>query len=100
MERCCSFKPSKYLRAVFAHASNRTKLHLVSRIHVQDMNVGMFDLYVSEFLEGPYVSVEKKICVPHGKQRVIKVGMLPCRYLKVVMKKGVPFLDHQKYSKE
>ena len=56
----------------------------------------MFDLLVAEYLEGPYVTVEKNICIPHGKQRVIKVGMLPCKYIKVEMKKGVPLLDYQK----
>ena len=60
------------------------------------MNVGLFDMYVSEYLEGPYVTVQKKMFITHGKQRILKVGMLPCKYLKVDMKKGVPFLDYQK----
>ena len=60
------------------------------------MNVGTFDLSVAEYLEGPYVTVFKKLYIPHGKERIIKVGSIPCRFIKIEMKKGVPLLDYQK----
>jgi hypothetical protein len=61
------------------------------------MKVGLFDLSVAEFLEGPYISVQKDIYVPHGKERVIKVGSIPCRYIQIKLAKGVPLLDYSKY---
>ncbi len=65
-------------------------------MHIQDMNVGLFDLSIAEFIEGPYVSVQKRIYVPHGKERIVKVGSIPCRFIKLEMTKGVPLLDYKK----
>jgi hypothetical protein len=81
---------------------------LVSRLHIEDMNIGVFGVYVSTNLTGPYIQskmifilvlkilVEKHVHIPHGKQRVLKIGSLPCRYLKIVMQQGAPFLDYSK----
>ena len=70
---------------------------MVSRFHVEDMKIGIFSIYISVNLDGPWILVEPKVFVPHGKERIIKVGSLPCSFVKLVMKKGTPFLDFSKY---
>lgn len=71
-------------------------MHLVSRLHIEDMKVGIFAISVAEKVHGPYVVVEKNLYIPHGKERIVKIGSLPCRYIKLTMKKGSPILDISK----
>jgi hypothetical protein len=66
---------------------------LVSRIHITDMRVAHLNVYVSEFEDGPFMKVCDELEVVHGKERVIKVGCLPCRFVKIEMVKGVPLLE-------
>jgi len=56
---------------------------MISRVHIKNSNLPKFTLYVSEFIEGPYIKIEKNIIVPHGKERIIKIGSFPCRFIKI-----------------
>ena len=60
------------------------------------MLVGIFAIYVAELIEGPYVEIEKNLYIPHGKERVVKMGSLPARYIKFIMTKGSPVMDISK----
>ncbi len=53
---------------------------------------------MSEQREGPFAKVCDSIRIPHGECRVIKVGSLPCRFLRVVMERGTPFRDPSKWA--
>ena len=71
---------------------------LVTRIHVDDMRVGRFNVYIAEELENPksWIKVCTDLEVVHGKERIIKPGCLPALYVIIEMTKGVPLLDLKK----
>jgi len=71
-------------------------MHLISRLHIEDMKVGVFCIAVAEKLAGPYITIEKNLYIPHGKERVVKIGSLPGRYIKITMMQGSPILDISK----
>ena len=55
-------------------------------------------MFVSEHKNGPYLKVCESVHLPHGNERVIKVGCLPCKYVLLEMEKGVPLLKLKKIS--
>jgi hypothetical protein len=71
-------------------------LCLLSRIHLRDQKIMIIKLEIAENEQGPYVTVESELCVISGKVRVIKVGSLPCRYVRLTIKKGYPIMDFKK----
>ncbi len=71
-------------------------LCLLSRIHLKDQKLMLIKLEIAENENGPFVVVESNLCVVSGKIRVIKVGSLPCRYVKITVKKGYPIMDFKK----
>lgn len=50
---------------------------MLSKIHLFNMKVALLNVYVAESKKGPYVKVCDKISLPHGNERIIKVGGLP-----------------------
>lgn len=62
------------------------------------MKVAQLSVSVSERRDGPYVKACESVQIPHGECRVLKVGSLPCRFVKIVMEKGTPLRDTSKYS--
>lgn len=55
------------------------------------MNYGCkLSVYVAEFKSGPYIPVKEEIYIPsHKMERKIKLGSLPCRYVRLIVHKGV-----------
>ena len=71
---------------------------MLSRVHFKDFKVASLNIYISEFKNGPFVKVCESIHLPHGNERVVKVGSLPCKYMMIEMEKGVPLLQLKKIS--
>ena len=65
---------------------------MLGRVHFQDFKVASLNIYISEFKNGPYLKVCESVHLPHGNERVVKVGCLPCKYMLIEMEKGVPLL--------
>ncbi len=64
---------------------------MVSRMHVRPMGLGKLRISVAEYIEGPYVDIEAIPFVPHGKERIVKMGSVPCRFIRIRSDKK---LDH------
>jgi hypothetical protein len=71
-------------------------LCLLSRIHFRDQKIMLIKLEIAENEQGPFVTVESNLCIISGKIRVIKVGSLPCRFVRLTIKKGYPIMDFSK----
>ncbi|CAI2379185.1 unnamed protein product [Moneuplotes crassus] len=69
---------------------------MLSKIHFFKMKVACLNVYLAEAHKGPYVKVCDQINLPHGQERVIKVGGLPCRFLMIEMEKGAPLREAYK----
>ena len=69
---------------------------MLSKIHLFNMKVACLNVYLAETHKGPFIKVCDKINLPHGTERVIKVGGLPWRYLLLEMEKGAPLRDAYK----
>ncbi|CAD8063765.1 unnamed protein product [Paramecium primaurelia] len=52
-------------------------------------------VFVSEFKNGPFISVHNKEFFPQHKQRRIKLAALPCRYIRILIHKGVHIQTNQ-----
>ena len=71
---------------------------IVSKIHVDDMKVGEFEIYFLLEPDDRFVKLENELYIPHGKLRRINFGSVPCKLIKIVMKKGSPIIDLSKFS--
>ena len=69
---------------------------MLSKIHFYNMKVACINVYLAETRKGPFIKVCDKVTLPHGLERVIKVGGLPCRYMMLEMEKGAPLRDAYK----
>jgi hypothetical protein len=50
---------------------------MLSKIFLYNMKIACLNVYLAENRKGPFVKVIDKINLPHGQERVIKVGGLP-----------------------
>lgn len=66
---------------------------MLSKIHFYKMKVACLNVYLAESKKGPYMKVCDKVNIPHGDERVLKVGCLPCKYMMLEMEKGTPVRD-------
>jgi len=69
---------------------------MLSKIYLYNMKIACLNVYVAENKKGPFVKVCDKITLPHGQERIIKVGGLPWRYMMLEMEKGAPLRDAYK----
>lgn len=61
----------------------------VTYLYLQSFEKGCnLDISIAECETGPYVQVVNKKFFPRAELRRIKLGSLPCKFLKVVVHKG------------
>jgi hypothetical protein len=72
------------------------ELCLLSRIHIKDAKVMRVDLEIASDENGMFIKVERDMEIVSGKIRIVKVGSLPCRFLRIRVKKGCPITDFSK----
>ena len=68
---------------------------LISKIHIQPSHPKIIKLEISEKLnKDSFITLESELEVIGGKLRVVNLGSLPCRYLKITYLKGCPIMDY------
>ena len=68
---------------------------LISKIHIQPSHPKIIKLEISEKLnKDSFITLENELEVIGGKLRVVNLGSLPCRYLKITYLKGCPIMDY------
>ncbi len=72
------------------------ELCLLSRIHILDANVMRLDLEIAAEEKGPFVKIERNMEIVSGKVRILKVGSLPCRFVKLTVTRGCQIKDFKK----
>jgi hypothetical protein len=72
------------------------ELCLLSRIHIYDAKIMRVDIKIAADIEGPFVQIEKDMIIVSGKIRIVKIGSLPCRYIKITVTRGSPIVDTSK----
>ena len=71
------------------------ELLLISKIHIQPSHPKIIKLEISEKLnKDSFITLESELEVIGGKLRVVNLGSLPCRYLKITYLKGCPIMDY------
>ena len=71
------------------------ELLLISKIHIQPSHPKIIKLEISEKLnKDSFITLESEFEVIGGKLRVVNLGSLPCRYLKITYLKGCPIMDY------
>jgi hypothetical protein len=71
-------------------------MSLLSRIHLVGQKIMKVKLEISQNEDGPFIEVESDLTVISGGIRVIKLGSLPCRYLRLTILKGHTIMDFTK----
>ena len=71
-------------------------LCLLSRIHLIGQKIMKVKLEISQNENGPFIDIENDLTVISGGIRVLKVGSLPCRFLKLTILKGHTIMDFNK----
>lgn len=66
---------------------------LLSKLHIKPSHPKIIKIEISKNLNN-YVTLEKEIEVVGGKRRIIDIGSLPGRYLKITFLKGCPIMDY------
>lgn len=69
------------------------ELVLLSNIHIKPSYPKVIKIEISSEEKGPFVCIENEIEVIGGCLRIVKVGSLPCRYLRMTFLKGCPIMD-------
>jgi len=64
------------------------KLANASALFIPKFDGAELSVWVSEYRKGPWVNVIKKEFVCRGNNKRIKIGSLPCRFIKVKAHKG------------
>lgn len=68
-------------------------LVLLSNVHIKPSHPKVIKLEISSEENGPFICIEKEIEVIGGCLRIVKVGSLPCRFLRMTFLKGCPIMD-------
>jgi hypothetical protein len=71
-------------------------LSLLSRIHLIGQRIMKVKLEISQNEDGPFINLDNELTIISGSIRVIKIGSLPCRYLKLTILKGHTIMDFSK----
>jgi hypothetical protein len=71
-------------------------LCLLSRVHIIGQRIMKVKVEIAENEIGPYVKIDSELTVISGGIRVIKIGSLPCRYLRITILKGHTIMDFTK----
>jgi hypothetical protein len=71
------------------------ELLLISKIHIKPSHPKIIRIEISEKLNKEcFITLQDELEVIGGKLRVINIGSLPCRYLKITYLKGCPIMDY------
>ena len=62
---------------------------MVSRVHIKADKLGKFSLSVAEHIEGPYILIDKGMCIPIRSERIVKIGSIPCRFIKITFNEEI-----------
>jgi hypothetical protein len=71
-------------------------LCLLSRVHFVDQKIMKVKVEIAEYENGPFISIDNELTVISGGVRVLKIGSLPCRYLRITILKGHTIMDFSK----
>ena len=66
---------------------------LISKMHIQPSYPKIIKLEISKDMKN-YIVIEKETEIVGGKRRVIDIGSLPARYIKITFLKGCPIMDY------
>lgn len=72
------------------------ELLMLSRIHFNKCKIMNIKLEVSEKEEGPFINLFKEMIIITGGIKVLKIGNIPCRYIKLTVLKGSPIQDFKR----
>jgi hypothetical protein len=64
------------------------ELCLLSRIHIYDAKVMRLDIEIAQDENGVFIKIEQDYDIVSGLLRIVKVGSLPCRFVKMKVTKG------------
>lgn len=73
-------------------------INMLSRIHIKNSNVMKINIEIAKDEEGPFYTVEQDMTIVSGKIRVIKIGSLPCKFLKITVIKGSPIMKCENFE--
>ena len=62
---------------------------MASRVHIRADKLGKCSLSVAEVREGPFINIESGMCLPIRKERIVKVGSIPCRFIRIVFDNSI-----------
>jgi hypothetical protein len=72
-----------------------TELLLLSKIHIRPSHPKIIRIEIAKVNKpSSFVVVENEVEIIGGKTRIIDIGSLPCRYLKITYLKGCPIMDY------
>ena len=71
-------------------------LSMVSRLHFHQCKIMSVDIEIAEKEEGPFMKIFKDMTIIAGNIKIVKVGNLPARYIKITVTKGSPIQDFNK----
>ena len=66
---------------------------LLSKLHIRPSHPKIIKIEISKNLKS-FITLEKEIEIVGGKRRIIDIGSLPGRYLKITFLKGCPIMDY------
>ena len=73
-------------------------INMLSRIHIRNSNIMKINIEIAKDEEGPFYTIEQNMTVVSGKIRIIKIGSLPCKFLKITVVKGSPLMNYQNFE--
>lgn len=68
---------------------------LLSKIHFKPSHPKIIRIEIAKVnKEKEFIELESEIEIVGGKTRIVDIGSLPCRYLKITFLKGCPIMDY------
>lgn len=72
------------------------ELCMISRLHFTKCKLMTVDIAIAEKEEGPFINLYRDMIIISGNIKVLKVGNLPGRFIKITVTKGSPIQDFSK----
>ena len=68
---------------------------LLSKTHIKPSHPKIIRIEIAKVnKEKEFIEVENEIDIVGGKTKIVGIGSLPCRYLKLTFLKGCPIMDY------
>jgi hypothetical protein len=71
-------------------------LSIISRLHFHQCKIMSVDIEIAEKEEGPFFKLFRDMTIIAGNIKIVKVGNLPARFIKITVIKGSPIQDFNK----